>query len=72
MKLAKRALEINTNVYFLDTLATAYAESGKFEDAIIAQEKAIDILKKGDTKYLIDVFIGRLNLYKDHKPWRDK
>ena len=73
VELAKRALELDTNVGFLDTLAAAYAEAGRFEDAIMTQEKAIALSKK--ERYLrkaIDGFVDRLNSYKANKPWREK
>jgi hypothetical protein len=65
--------EICPKAFCFDTLAAAYAEAGKFDDAITAQKKAITLLKKeGDPKNLIDRFIERLNSYKDRKPWREK
>jgi hypothetical protein len=54
-------------------VAAAYAEVGKFEDAITTQEEVIDLLKKEDKpKNLIDQFVERLKSYKAHKPWREK
>lgn len=71
IELAKKALELETRATFVDTLAAAYAEAGNFEDAIITQKKAINMLKrKSVTKIEIDDYIERLNFYKSGKPWR--
>jgi tetratricopeptide (TPR) repeat protein len=72
IELAKKALELETRATFVDTLAAAYAEAGNFEDAIITQKKAINMLKrKSVTKIEIDDYIERLNFYKSGKPWRE-
>ena len=59
--------------YFLDSLAAAYAEVGKFDDAITTQEKAIDLLKReGMPKNMIYQGIKQLKSFKAHKPWRER
>jgi tetratricopeptide (TPR) repeat protein len=72
LEFAKKAtgLEPN-NSCFRDTLAAAYAEAGKFEDAVKNQEKAIDMLNEKD-KNTLSRFTERLNFYKAKKPWREK
>ena len=73
VELAQEVAEICPKAFCFGTLAAAYAEAGKFDDAITAQKKAITLLKKeGDPKNQIDRFIERLNSYKDRKPWREK
>ena len=73
MELAKKAVELEPEANRLDTLAAAYAEVGKFEDAIITQEKVIDLLKEeGQPKNMIDQGIELLKSYKARKPWREK
>jgi tetratricopeptide (TPR) repeat protein len=71
LELAKEAVWLDPRAAFYDSLAAAYAEVGRFEDAIKTQEKFIDLLQKeGKAKNLIDQ--ERLESYKAHKPWREK
>jgi len=73
VELAKKAVALDTKDYTLDTLAAAYAEAGKFKDAILTQEKVIELLEKeGRPEYLIAPYIDRLESYKAHKPWREQ
>jgi rhomboid protease GluP len=73
IRLAKKALEIKEVAYIMDTLAAAYAEAGRFEDAITTQEKAIALLNQGgSTGSRIDIYKKCLNSYKAHKPWRER
>jgi tetratricopeptide (TPR) repeat protein len=72
VELAQKAVEVYPKAFCFDTLAAAYAEAGRFEDAITTQEKAIALLKKeGDPIKQIDEYVERLNSYKAHKPWRE-
>ncbi|MDB4444352.1 tetratricopeptide repeat protein [bacterium] len=71
--LAQKAAKLAPTPRNLDTLAAAYAEAGKFEQAMTTQEKAIAQQKKiGDGKKLIGVFMEHLNSYRTHKPWCEK
>jgi tetratricopeptide (TPR) repeat protein len=72
VELAEKGVALKDEAGFLDTLAAAYAEAGRFQDAIKAQEKAITKLKQeGGTKYLLE-FEEHLATYKAGKPWREK
>jgi tetratricopeptide (TPR) repeat protein len=71
VKLAQKAVKMNENYMTLDTLAAAYAEAGRFNDAIRKQEKAIALLKEEDSKTEINYYIERLEYYKAHKPWKE-
>ena len=73
VEFAKKATELSPNNFEIsDTLAAAYAQAGRFEDAVKTQEKAIEMLNEKDkTLYLIE-FTERLNLYKARKPWQDR
>jgi hypothetical protein len=56
----------------LDAQAAAYAEAGRFQEAIKTQERAITKLKReGGTKYLPE-YEEHLSSYKAGKPWRAK
>ena len=46
VELAQKAVELNPEADFLDTLAMTYTEAGKLADAIEAQKRAIALLKK--------------------------
>ncbi len=75
VKLAYKALAIGYDPEFQDTLAAAYAEAGKFEDAIREQEELIGKIGKmpirTSAKHL-ELFREHLNSYKARKPWREK
>jgi hypothetical protein len=57
------------DVAYLDTLAAAYAEAGRFDEAVKAEQAALAPLKKGNS--LRDEYQDHLKSYKDKKPWRD-
>ncbi len=71
LEMAKKAVKINPTEINMDTLATAYAESGKFEDAIITQEKVIFLQNKKNKIETLIESKERLKFYKAGKPWRD-
>lgn len=72
IKLAQKVVEVYPEAFYFDTLAAAYAEAGKFDDAITTQEKAIALLKKKGMPEKLREFVERLNAYKEYKPWREK
>lgn len=72
VELALKALEFSPKAYCFDVLAAAYAEAGRFSDAIAAQEKAIALsIKEGQANQLIENYTKRLESYQAHKPWRE-
>lgn len=52
---------------YIDTLAAAYAESGRFDKAIEYQEQAISMLSSSD-KATRKIYQERLHLYKTDRP----
>ena len=72
VELAQKAVELNPGANTLDTLAAAYAEAGKFEDATTIQKRVIALEnKEGKTEELAE-YIERLNSYRSNKPWWEK
>jgi tetratricopeptide (TPR) repeat protein len=55
----------------LDTLAMAYAELGRFDDAQQAVEDAIALAGKYKLKDDVAAMTGRLQLYKNRQPYRE-
>jgi hypothetical protein len=56
---------------YVDTLAAAYAEAGRFEDAVRAQQRAIDALQTPVPAETRDAFRERLELYRSGQPYRE-
>ena len=52
---------------WIDTLAAAYAEAGDWENAIRRQDQAIEMGTKDRDR---QEWRDRLELYKQHKPYR--
>ena len=55
---------------YLDTLAAAYAEAGRFEDAVRAQQRAIDALPGSVSTATRDSLGERAELYRSRQPYR--
>lgn len=56
----------------LDTLAMAYAEAGRFDDAIKAAESAMELLKAGgDDSELLNEISQRRSLFTSRTPYRE-
>jgi len=72
--LAERACELTGNqvAMYLDTLAAAYAATGRFTDAIAAGQKAIDLARSAGQTQMIDEMEARLQLYRDGHPYRQR
>jgi tetratricopeptide (TPR) repeat protein len=61
----------NEKFLYMDTLATAYAEAGRFTDAVSMQTKAISLIPENYDAKESAQFKVRLQSYKEHKPWRE-
>jgi tetratricopeptide (TPR) repeat protein len=73
VKLAQRALQLTggQDPAYLDTLAEAYAEVGRFPDAIAAAHKALDLAthqRRGD---MVEALNARIKLYEAQQPYRE-
>jgi len=72
IQLAQRACELTNyqDPRSVDALAAAYAAAGRFDDAIAAAEKAVQLTASGDNKQRHQAIKNRLQLYKQGKPYR--
>lgn len=70
LELAKKAVEIKTDIDSLDTLAAAYAANGQFAEAIATQKEAIHLLIRQDRTDELAPYIAHLETYSAHKPLR--
>ena len=70
IELATQACQLTEekNGSLLDTLAAAYAEAGKFDEAAKWQQKAVDLLSDHPDKVEVQ---ARLELYRQGKPYRE-
>lgn len=73
VELAQKAVQLNRNARTLQILAAAYAEAGKFKEALETQETALDLLKQPGPvpKKDLDPYEHQLQAYKSNKPWRE-
>jgi tetratricopeptide (TPR) repeat protein len=74
VKLAQRADEAagGGEPVILGTLAAAYAESGKFAEAVITAQRALDLALLRTNAPQADALRARLALYREGKPFRDQ
>ncbi len=71
VKLAEHArLGREESAVILDALAAAYAEVGRFDDAVAAVERALEAARKGGRAAEGRSFEARLKLYRARKPLR--
>jgi len=73
VRLAERAAELSggREAVYLDTLAAAYAEAGRFEDAVATARRGLEIATRQDQSQLRDGLAARMRLYEARKPYRD-
>jgi TPR repeat protein len=73
--IAEELVQSSKSTDYLYTLAAAYAEAGRFEDAVKTQQKLITKLKRKRSSRQLDAALQdcqkRLNSYRDKKPWRN-
>ena len=67
---ARRAIRLSGDVpSMLDTLAAAYAEAGRFPEALAAAHKALDAAARQNDQALAGVLRARIALYQAGKPF---
>ena len=73
VRLAERALELSgdRDPGLLDTLAAAYAEAGRFPEAISTLQEAISLAKAAGAEGLIPSLEERLRGYEAGRPYRE-
>lgn len=72
VRLAQKTLALLPSVPHLGWLAAAYAELGRYEDALREQAFALEVLRtKGGTEAEIRDFEARYDLYKRGRPYRE-
>ena len=71
--LAERALKLagGVNPILHRTLAAAYAEAGRFDDAIATAERGQTFAEREGNRELADEFTAVLAQYRQHQPFRD-
>jgi Tfp pilus assembly protein PilF len=71
--LAERACELTemTDPAYLDTLAAAYAASGRFNDAATVAQKAVELARSGGEPQLAANIEDRLQLYRAGRAYRE-
>ena len=71
VRLAERACRLtgHLDANFLDTLAAAYAQAGRFTDAVRTSKRAV-ALAGGDSE-VVGEFRSRLSLYENGQPYRE-
>jgi len=74
LRLAERAVELTarSEPNYLDTLAAAYAEVGRFSQAVDTSRAAIARARSGDQAFLAVEFEKRLQSYLESRPWRER
>ena len=72
VELAQRALKLSggNEPAILGTLAAAYAEAGRFAEAVRTAEQAVQLAAAKGDRALAEQIRTRLELYRNGKPYR--
>lgn len=72
VEFAERATKLELSAAIIDTLAAAYAEAGRFQDAVREQKRAIEAFKaEGAGETTMADFQLRLELYRSGESYRE-
>ena len=69
--LAEKAAAHTPDVNFMDTLATAYAEAGRFEEAVAMENRVISMLAANGAAGELGPYVERMSLFEEQRPYRD-
>jgi choline-sulfatase len=74
VRLAQRASTLMGDESYneLDTLAAAYAEIGRFDDAVLTAERALAVASQTNDPDLITQISARLELFRQGRPYRQR
>jgi protein O-mannosyl-transferase len=74
VELAQRAMNLSggKSPQILDTLAAAYAEAGRFPEAIETARRALELSVAQNNKPLADVIQNQLKLFEAHSPYHEQ
>jgi tetratricopeptide (TPR) repeat protein len=74
VELARKAVQLTSGLspQILDTLAAAYAEAGRFPEAIQTARRALELSIAQNNKPLADVIQNQLKLFEAHSPYHEK
>ena len=72
LRLAEQACKLVSNQHmYVDTLAAAYAELGRFDEAVKTMQEAIRLVRETDDAANLAAYEERLQLYEQSQPFRD-
>lgn len=73
VKLAEQAVELSKGEepMYLDSLAMAYAEQGKFPLAVETAERAVQLARERNQTSVADALGAKIDLYQSGQPYRD-
>ena len=73
VKLAEQVAQLSgaRNPLYLDTLAAAYAEAGRFPEAVATARKALDLAAQQHRDRVMADLNTRIKLYESQQPYRD-
>ena len=73
VELGERAVKVapNPDPVLLDTLAAAYAESGRFPEAVQTAQHALDLAVQKNAVSLVEGLKGKIASYQSRSPFRD-
>jgi tetratricopeptide (TPR) repeat protein/cell division septation protein DedD len=68
---AERAVGETPDINFLDTLAAAYAEDGRFDEAVAIENRIISLLAAARQTDVMGLHVQRMSTYEEKRPYRE-